>query len=108
MTTLNKNHSARLKRVQQRLDRSLDSIMQANGELWPANLRPYGERLQQAVDILQKLSRDIDGHLSGATVVDDEQETTVDPNQEDIEDVEGVEQPQPEAEQPAGRRRRAS
>lgn len=100
MTELNKNHAARLRRVNQKLDRSLDAIMQANGELWPAQLRPYGERLQQAVDILQSLSKDIDAHVSGATVKPDEQPDATDPDQEDIEDVSDVAQEQP------GRRRR--
>lgn len=101
---LSKNHAARLKRVQQRLDRSLDALMQANGELWPTELRPYGARLQEAVNTLQGLTSEISDRLSGPTEAD-EVEPTVDPDQEDIEDVEGVEQEQPTT---SGRRRRAA
>jgi hypothetical protein len=96
MPELNKNHSARLRRVDQRLDRALDSLMQANGELWPTQLRPYGEKMQQAVTILQDLSKQIQGDVAGATVVEDPKEgPQVDVNQEDIEDVDKVAQPQP-------------
>lgn len=99
---LSKNHAARLKRVQARLDRSLDALMQANGELWPTELRPYGERMQEAVNVLQSLTKDIDSHLT-LPVTPDAVEAVTDPDQEDIEDVEGVEQPQA-----SGRRRRAA
>lgn len=102
MTTLSKNHAARLKRVDQRLDRSLDALMQANGELWPSELRPYGTRLQEAVNILQELSKDVRAHIEGATVKPDPEDSAVDPDQEDIEDVS---QEQPET---AGRRRRSA
>lgn len=104
--TLNKNHAARLKRVNQRLDRSLDALMQANGELWPTELRPYGKKLQEAVNVLQGLTAEITERLQGEPVVDEPAEREVDADQEDIEDVEGVEQPQPET--TSGRRRRAA
>ena len=106
---LNKNHAARLKRVNQRLDRSLDALMQANGELWPTELRPYGVKLQEAVNTLQGLTAEISERLKGS-IVPDAQEVEVDPDQEDIEDIEGVQgsgEPT-EVEAPTGRRRRSA
>lgn len=112
MAQLSKNHAARLKKVDASLDRAMDGLMQANGQLWPRELRPLGDIVQQAVDILKQASKDIEQRLQG-TVVADPAEDTSDPDQEDIEDVAGVAQKQPEADEappagsPASRRRRA-
>lgn len=112
---LSKNHAARLKRVRDRLDRSLDSLMQANGELWPKELRHFGEPLQKAVIVLQGLSTDINAQLSGGesdgVQLDIENaiagETTETPAEEPEAEEPEAEEPPP-AGSPASRRRRAS
>ena len=107
MPELSKNHAARLRKVNTQLDKSLDSLMQANGLLWPKELRPYGNRLQEAVDTLQALSKAINEHVEGAILTPDSPDNGPgDPNQEDVEDVEGVAQPQPNGSAPVSSRRR--
>lgn len=113
---LSKNHAARLKKVDASLDRAMDGLMQANGQLWPRELRPLGDIVQKAVDILKDASKNIQARLNDEIVNDAAEPDQGDPNQEDIEDVKGVAQPQPEADElgeppagsPASRRRRAT
>lgn len=96
MSQLNKNHKARLKRVEGYLDRGVDALMQANGQLWPRELRPYSERLQAAVLELQTLQTEIGQRLESSQVVPDPKDPEpVDPDQVDVEDFEGTDQPEP-------------
>jgi len=96
MTTLSKNHKARLTRVAKHLDTALDKLMQANGELWPQELRGFGTRVQEIVREAQDLHKRVSNAVASAQIVADPVENDVDPNQTDIEDYSGVAQDQPE------------
>jgi len=112
---LSKNHAARLKRVQRHLDTALDKLMQSSGELWPRELREMHQRVQAIAGQTQTLVDIVNNRLAGEITEDAPEPAQVDADQEDIEDVSGVAQPQPEnddeaevpAEAPARSRRRA-
>lgn len=93
---LSKNHAARLKRVQRHLDTALDKLMQSSGELWPRELRDLHQRVQAAAGEAQALADLVNQRLAGGVTEDPAEPQPVDPDQEDLEDVAGVAQPQPE------------
>lgn len=101
---LSKSHKARLKRVENKIDKALDSAAQAAGELWPKDLRPYAERLHDVITELRAVQSDVERRLQDRVVPGPKEPEEVDPDQEDFEDLEGVAQPQPEpARRPAAR-----
>lgn len=65
--TLSKNHANRVKRAAAKLDKAVDLVAQASGEMWPAELRGYkkdlddtASRLEQMLEAMRRSSRNAD------------------------------------------------
>jgi hypothetical protein len=52
---MNKNNAARLRRAGQALDKVLDHLNQAQGGLYPAELKSYREQIQDLIRRTEKL-----------------------------------------------------
>lgn len=80
----NKNHTARLKRVEKELDRAMDSLNKASGELWPAELRPFREQVETAKTNAEQLHKRVSDAIRGVD------RDAADEGQTDIEDAKPV------------------
>jgi hypothetical protein len=56
---MNKNHAARLRRVNKHMDRVLDALHAARGELYPAELKSYRDGLEDLMDGVEALRANI-------------------------------------------------
>lgn len=54
---LSKNHKARMRKVVQGLDRTLDALHRANGELYPVELAEPRAAVQAAIQAAQEAGR---------------------------------------------------
>jgi hypothetical protein len=62
---LKRNDKARLRKVQTNLDKAMDALHRANGELYPAHLADYRQLVDQSIQTLENLQTDIGDALSG-------------------------------------------
>lgn len=105
MRDLNKNHRARIRRVVGKLDKALDGVTSAAGELWPVELRDILQRLEPAALVLRELHGELEQALRGKSGDTAQPEQAIDAEVENLPDAPEAE---PEPARPASRRPRAA